>query len=164
LDHPDREINLQLTPMDAWLAQTIRHSRLQKQGLRIEEEASAGQVQFDPNLMKLALSNLLVNACRYADSLVLVRFSTQADRCLLSVEDDGRGIPEAEHLTVFKAFTRLDSSRNKETGGHGLGLAIVTRIASLHGGTAWAEQSSLGGARIVIAWDGAQNLGSENPG
>ena len=55
---------------------------------------------------------------------------------------------------MFKAFTRLDSSRNRETGGHGLGLAIVARIASLHGGSAWAEQSTLGGARIVVAWGG----------
>ncbi len=154
LDHPDRGINLQLTPMDAWLAQTVRQSRLLNQGLRIEQQASTGQVQFDPNLMKLAVSNLLVNACRYANTLVLVRFSTEAGRCLLSVEDDGQGIPEAEHKTVFKAFTRLDSSRNRETGGHGLGLAIVARIASLHGGSAWTEQSTLGGARIVIAWGG----------
>jgi len=157
LDHPDREINLQITPMDAWLARAISHSRLASQGLRIEHEASNGEVQFDPKLMKLALSNLLVNACRYADSLVRVQFSTQANRCLLSVEDDGPGIPETEHKDVFKAFKRLDSSRNRETGGHGLGLAIVARIASLHGGSAWAEKSGLGGARIVIAWNSAHS-------
>jgi signal transduction histidine kinase len=153
LDHPESEINLQLTQMDAWLAQVVSNSRLQDQGLRIKQMASAGEVQIDPNLMKLALSNLLVNACRYANKLVLVQFSSQANRCLLSVEDDGQGIPEAQRKTVFKAFTRLDSSRNRETGGHGLGLAIVARIASLHGGSAWAEQSDLGGARFVIAWD-----------
>jgi signal transduction histidine kinase len=153
LDHPESEINLQLTQMDAWLAQVVSNSRLQDQGLSIKQKASAGEVQIDPNLMKLALSNLLVNACRYANKLVLVQFSSQANRCLLSVEDDGQGIPEAQRKTVFKAFTRLDSSRNRETGGHGLGLAIVARIASLHGGSAWVEQSDLGGARFVIAWD-----------
>jgi two-component system sensor histidine kinase RstB len=153
LDHPESEINLQLTQMDAWLAQVVSNSRLQDQGLRIKQMASAGEVQIDPNLMKLALSNLLVNACRYANKLVLVQFSSQANRCLLSVEDDGQGIPEAQRKTVFKAFTRLDSSRNRETGGHGLGLAIVARIASLHGGSAWVEKSDLGGARFVIAWD-----------
>jgi len=155
LDHPDSEVNLQFTQMDAWLAQVVSDSRLQDQGLRIEQKASSGEVQIDPSLMKLALSNLLVNACRYANSLVLVQFSIQTDRCLLSVEDDGQGIPEAERKTVFKAFARLDGSRNRETGGHGLGLAIVARIARLHGGSAWAEQSTLGGARIVIAWNSA---------
>jgi signal transduction histidine kinase len=153
LDHPDREVNLQLTQMDTWLAQVVSDARLQDQGLRIEHKASGGQVQIDPGLMKLAVSNLLVNACRYANTQVLAQFSDQSGRCLLSVEDDGQGIPEAERKTVFKAFTRLDGSRNRETGGHGLGLAIVARIASLHGGSAWAEQSSLGGARIVIAWN-----------
>jgi signal transduction histidine kinase len=153
LDHPDSDVELQLTQIDAWLAQVVSNSRLQDQGLRIKQMASAGEVQIDPNLMKLALSNLLVNACRYANKLVLVQFSSQANRCLLSVEDDGQGIPEAQRKTVFKAFTRLDSSRNRETGGHGLGLAIVARIASLHGGSAWAEKSDLGGARFVIAWD-----------
>jgi len=159
LDHPDREIKLQRIPMDSWLAQAIGHSRLAEQGLSIELEASAGEVRFDPKLMKLALSNLLVNACRYADSRVLVRFSTDAGRCLLAVEDDGPGIPKAERAEVFKAFRRLDSSRNRETGGHGLGLAIVARIAGLHGGSARVEKSSLGGARIVIAWNNTHDNG-----
>ncbi len=152
LDHPDSEVELQLTQMDVWLAQLVNDFRLQDKGLRIEQKASAQEVPIDPGLMKLALSNLLVNACRYANTQVLVQFSAQPNRCLLSVEDDGQGIPEAERKAVFKAFTRLDGSRNRETGGHGLGLAIVARIASLHGGSARAEQSTLGGARIVIAW------------
>jgi signal transduction histidine kinase len=152
LDHPDKEINLQLVQMDAWLAQVVEKSRLQYRGPRIEQQAASGQVRFDPDLMSLAISNLLVNACRYANTLVLVEFLTETGRCVLSVEDDGPGIPEAERKTVFKAFTRLDSSRNRGTGGHGLGLAIVARVASLHGGSAWAEKSDLGGARFVIAW------------
>jgi signal transduction histidine kinase len=53
---------------------------------------------------------------------------------------------------VFKAFTRLDDSRSRVTGGYGLGLAVVARIAALHGGSARAESSKLGGARIVVAW------------
>jgi signal transduction histidine kinase len=152
LDHPDKEINLQLVQMDAWLAQVVEKSRLQYRGPRIEQQAESGQVRFDPDLMSLAISNLLVNACRYANTLVLVEFLTETGRCVLSVEDDGPGIPEAERKTVFKAFTRLDSSRNRGTGGHGLGLAIVARVAGLHGGSAWAEKSDLGGARFVIAW------------
>ncbi len=156
LDHPDREINLQLTPMDAWLEQAVRKFRLWNQGLRIEQQATTEQVHIDPYLMELAVSNMLVNACRYANTLVLVRFTAESGYCRLSVEDDGQGIPETKRETVFKAFTRLDSSRNRETGGFGLGLAIVARIASLHGGSAWAEQSTLGGAQIVIAWDERQ--------
>jgi signal transduction histidine kinase len=155
LDYPEREIFLQFKQMDTWLAEAVRKFSLLNEDLRIEQQASSEQVRFDPNLMKLALSNLLVNACRYANTLVHVRFSIEAGQYTLSVEDDGQGICESDRKTVFKAFTRLDSSRNRETGGHGLGLAIVARIASLHGGSAWAEESNLGGARIVIAWNGA---------
>jgi two-component system sensor histidine kinase RstB len=54
---------------------------------------------------------------------------------------------------VFKAFTRLDDSRSRETGGYGLGLAIVARIAALHGGDASVSESAdLGGASFKVCW------------
>ena len=72
---------------------------------------------------------------------------------VLTVEDDGRGIPEHEREKVFKAFTRIDDSRNRETGGYGLGLAVVARVAELHGGAAAVDASStLGGASFSIRW------------
>jgi len=64
-----------------------------------------------------------------------------------------KGIPEDDRDKVFKAFTRIDDSRNRETGGYGLGLAVVARVAELHGGAAivdWSE--TLGGARFSIRW------------
>jgi len=70
------------------------------------------------------------------------------------VEDDGKGIPDTERETIFKAFTRIDDSRNRDTGGYGLGLAIVSRIATLHGGRVFVDTSAdLGGARFTIAWE-----------
>jgi two-component system OmpR family sensor kinase len=72
------------------------------------------------------------------------------------VEDDGEGIPESDRTSTFRAFTRLDNSRNRDTGGFGLGLAIVARIASLHRGRVTAESSvSLGGAKLALEWPGA---------
>src|SRR5690606_35303392 len=100
----------------------------------------------------LALSNLLVNAARYAAKRIRIEFDARDDVYTLAVEDDGPGIPEDRRSEVFKAFARLDDSRSRGTGGYGLGLAIVARIAALHGGEARAAPSSLGGARIVIAW------------
>ena len=77
---------------------------------------------------------------------------------MLSVEDDGKGIPESDRETVFKAFTRIDDSRNRETGGYGLGLAIVARIATLHGGAATVDESEeLGGARFSLRWRAHQD-------
>src|SRR5690606_7170168 len=83
---------------------------------------------------------------------VRIGFESDGKSYALVVEDDGPGIPEAERETVFKAFARLDDSRNRDTGGYGLGLAIVARIAALHGGSARVERSALGGARFVVAW------------
>ncbi len=78
--------------------------------------------------------------------------------CVLTIEDDGEGIPEDVRGQVFKAFTRIDDSRNRETGGYGLGLAVVARVAELHGGTATVDSSpNLGGARFSIIWP-ARNL------
>jgi signal transduction histidine kinase len=152
LDYPDRELDLQHVRVDTWLAETINSFRPLEQGPRIGQQAPAEVACFDPGLIRLALSNLLVNACRYADTCVMISFSITDSRYTLSVEDDGQGIPESERDSVFKAFTRLDDSRNRETGGHGLGLAIVARIANLHGGTASASHSALGGAKITINW------------
>jgi signal transduction histidine kinase len=71
----------------------------------------------------------------------------------LTVEDDGDGIPESARAAVFKPFTRLDTVRNREIPGHGLGLAIVARIAALHDGSVDVGSSqALGGARLTVAW------------
>ena len=103
--------------------------------------------------MELALSNLLANGLRYARENVLVSISCEGESYRLVVEDDGDGIPEGDRTAVFRAFTRLDTSRNRDTGGFGLGLAIVARIAALHRGRVTAEASaSLGGAKLALEW------------
>jgi two-component system sensor kinase ParS len=118
----------------------------------------------DPERMALAASNLLVNASRYAKSAVSIELTVRDGGYSLAVEDDGPGIPEADREKVFKAFTRLDDSRSRGTGGYGLGLAIVARIAALHGGTARVETAQLGGARIVIEWPRAAPAGADSAG
>ena len=92
--------------------------------------------------MELAVSNLLANAVRYAKQSVQLSVVRDHDLFRIVVEDDGEGIPEHERASIFRAFTRLDTSRNRETGGFGLGLAIVARIASLHRGRVIACASS----------------------
>ena len=80
------------------------------------------------------------------------------DHIRIHVDDDGIGIPPEERQRVFFAFTRLDRSRDRATGGYGLGLAIVRRVLEQHGGTASAEESPLGGARFTISWPLLQNV------
>ncbi len=153
LDHPDLRMNWQRVPLEPWLAQLEDKGRQPGKSLVVERGSTAESAWMDPRLMGLALSNLLANASRYAAATVHCRFDAVGDACTITVEDDGPGIPEAERETVFKAFTRLDDSRNRETGGYGLGLAIVARIAALHGGAISVSRSAaLGGACFELTW------------
>ena len=158
LDHPDIEMHWQAVPASAWLEQVTSKSGTDAVQIDVEFEGAADKVWMDPRLMELALSNLLVNAGKYAGGQVRCSLAQVADEHVLTVEDDGKGIPEDLRGQVFKAFTRLDDSRNRETGGYGLGLAVVARVAELHGGTADVNASpSLGGARFSISWPAREN-------
>ncbi|MEQ6351894.1 ATP-binding protein [Ralstonia pseudosolanacearum] len=105
----------------------------------------------DPRLVARALLNLIRNAMRYARQAITVRAEagTYGSLCL-TVEDDGPGIPAAERARVFEPFYRLDASRDRHTGGFGLGLAIVRRIALVHGGEVRLDTGGSGGARFVL--------------
>ena len=72
-------------------------------------------------------------------------------RVVLTVDDDGAGIPEDQRERVFERFVRLDEARSRDAGGSGLGLAIVREIVRAHGGEATATASALGGARFSIS-------------
>lgn len=153
LDHPDIEMHWQDVPVENWVDLLIK--RAPGESIRIEAQMVDGPetVRMDPRLMELALSNLLVNATKYAEQRVRCSLTRDGGDYVLTVEDDGPGVPAHEREAVFKAFTRIDDSRNRETGGYGLGLAIVARVAELHGGSARADASpDLGGARFVLRW------------
>lgn len=138
-----------------WLNEIIRQANMGKEQLSIEFEI-AGQVlkyaRFDPMLLARALSNLLQNAKRYACSEIKIVFSNEKGYFKLSVDDDGEGIPEADRESIFDAFKRLDASRDRGTGGFGLGLSIAQKISQWHGGDITITDSQLGGARFTIRW------------
>lgn len=152
LDHPDLQMNWQRVPIKGWLAEAKEKIGL-FEGVEIQTDIALDDAFMDPRLMSLAISNLLVNACRYAKSEARCSISGSQGGYEIRVEDDGSGIPDAERESIFKAFTRIDDSRNRQTGGFGLGLAIVARIAALHGGEVSVRESeALGGACFVLTW------------
>ncbi|WP_110972580.1 ATP-binding protein [Pseudomonas huaxiensis] len=105
----------------------------------------------DPRLTARAVQNLIRNAMRYCDKRLMLSLDQDATgNCLLSVEDDGIGIPEHEREQIFQPFYRLDRSRDQATGGFGLGLAISRRVIESQGGQLTVDQSALGGARFHI--------------
>lgn len=103
--------------------------------------------------LKRCISNLINNAIRYS-SRVVVNLEKLPDAVIITVDDNGPGIPPEQYEAVFQPFYRLDSSRNHETGGAGLGLAIVRDIVQSHGGEIALDKSALGGLRVVITLPG----------
>lgn len=153
LDHPDLRMTWQKVPLDAWLKQSMEKSRQPDKEISVVQDGVIDALWMDPRLMGLALSNLLVNAGHYAKRNVKCTVRCSSEQYQIDVEDDGKGIPETDRESIFKAFSRIDGSRSRDTGGYGLGLAIVARIASLHGGSVCAGESAiLGGAMFTLSW------------
>lgn len=113
-----------------------------------------------PRAFRRALRNLLDNACRYGSEIQVTVKSRDGHRIVM-VDDNGPGIPEEKREDAFQPFTRLDSSRNSDRGGVGLGLAIVRDIVTGHGGMVTLDSSPSGGLRVCcwlpLATDGDTN-------
>lgn len=87
-----------------------------------------------PLALKRALSNLIANAVKYGDAAKIALHPSPKGGAIIEIEDRGPGIPEDQIERVFEPFCRLETSRNRETGGSGLGLSIARNIISAHGG------------------------------
>ena len=96
----------------------------------------------DGYLIERALQNLLTNAQRHATSTVLLTLEVKNKSLVMTVADDGCGIPEDQMERIFTPFARIDSSRNKNSGGFGLGLAIVNKITHWHDGHITVKNST----------------------
>ena len=115
--------------------------------------------------LRRLLRNLIENALRYAKSGVEVTARREAGDAVLTVTDDGPGIPAADRERAFDRFVRLDDARSRdetETGGAGLGLAIVRAIARTHGGSAYLE-SAAPGVRAVVRLPAAPDQPAVTP-
>lgn len=104
----------------------------------------------EPLLARRALENLVQNAMRHARRRVELRAEVASGQVRIDVDDDGPGVPEAERERVFAPFERLRNSPEGARRGHGLGLAIVRRIAESHEGRVEVSASPLGGARFQL--------------
>jgi len=137
-----------------WIEDQI--SRAQKLNKNIPISLSHDDIQpdqtvyFEDKLLARALSNLLRNALQYSNSKVRIHLEYNTIEFVINVEDDGDGIPEKFRATLFDPFTRVDESRSRETGGFGVGLAIVKQIADWHNASITIEDSTFGGAKFTM--------------
>ncbi|MEM7017876.1 MAG: ATP-binding protein [Pseudomonadota bacterium] len=112
-----------------------------------------GNIKGSEALITLVLNNLIDNALRHCATTAYINAERQKNGYIsICVEDDGSGIPKEQQASVFMPFMRLDDSRTRQTGGIGLGLAIVELIARRLGGSVTLAASQYGGARFIFCW------------
>jgi signal transduction histidine kinase len=133
-------------------------------GLLIDTRGvSAARVSGDKRQLARVVRNLADNAARHARRVVALSLWADDDEVVLTVEDDGDGIPAPYRERVFERFVRLDEARDRDRGGSGLGLAIVAEIAAGYGGTVAVDDGSLGGARLEVRLPAALQDRSAEP-
>ncbi|WP_447592421.1 ATP-binding protein [Aquipseudomonas campi] len=167
LEQGSPALNYEAVDLRAILEQVIDELAPLRGNVRIElgasqdaPEGGGAIIEAEPRYLHRALLNLVSNAMRHADSHVRLSYRIGPRRCRVDVEDDGPGIPEAAWERVFAPFLRLDDSRTRASGGHGLGLSIVRRIIYWHAGRASiSRSSSLGGAQFSLVWPRQQEGG-----
>ncbi|MDX2096056.1 MAG: ATP-binding protein [Alphaproteobacteria bacterium] len=143
-------------PMDvnALLADIVADYRRSKRAV-VYEKTPPVMLMLRPHAMRRALTNLIDNALRYGGGHATVALEQSITFVRIKITDSGPGIPESEHETVFKPFTRLEPSRNSQTGGVGLGLSIARSIAHTHGGDITLEnqrdaQGAIRGLEVTL--------------
>ena len=168
LDSERPELVLELVNLQDWLQALLIELEDEMSSVTVElvsdTQDESAQVKLDSRLMARAVKNLLRNARRHASNRIILSCDCTVEQASIRVEDDGKGVPEQERERIFEPFARLDAARDRESGGVGLGLAIVSQIARWHTGKAWVEDSSLGGACFVIAWPQNKNERSLDEG
>ena len=139
--------------MEALLSSIVDDQQAIGRKVQLEQDA-AGHAHAAPyvgklSILKRAVDNLVDNAVAHGDA-VAVRIVESSGELRVVVEDDGPGIPSAELARVTEPFVRLDPSRGADTGGVGLGLAIVSDAAAYHGGQLILENRERGGLRASL--------------
>jgi signal transduction histidine kinase len=120
-------------------------------GLPVNMDAAQPVVyECDPATLKRALTNLIDNAVKYGGSAT-VAIGETLQAIEITIDDTGPGVPEEELTHVLEPLYRLESSRSRETGGMGLGLAIALSIIRAHGGRLTLSNRPQGGLRALIA-------------
>lgn len=124
-------------------------------GLDVTVRVEPARLVGDPDALVRVVRNLADNARRHARTTVALglavdRTAAGEPRAVITVDDDGDGVPPEQRATVFDRFARLDADRGRDSGGSGLGLAIVAEITRSHGGTVRVEDAPAGGARFVV--------------
>ncbi|GGJ79593.1 sensor histidine kinase [Deinococcus aquiradiocola] len=144
------------------VADDIQAARADR-AIHVEVLGEETPLRADPDRLRQVFVNLTENAFKHARSRVhLTVQAPHASRGLcVHVDDDGPGIPEVERERVFENFVRLETSRSRDSGGTGLGLAVVRALMLAHGGEVALEASPLGGTRATLRFPLATGVAND---
>ncbi|WP_207458389.1 ATP-binding protein [Azospirillum sp. SYSU D00513] len=138
----------QPTDLTRLLNEAVANAR--REGADVEAEVPPDLLlPLRPIAMRRGLANLLGNARRHA-TLIRVTAERRRNAVVITLDDNGPGIPAAMREEVFRPFFRLDQSRNRDTGGAGLGMTIARDVMRGHGGDVTLDDSPMGGLRVLI--------------
>ncbi len=139
-----------------YVAEDAEFERNQPPYQQTVEVDCPGQVLIEGNaqLLHRAVENIVRNACYYSpsNSLIQIRCRKKLGKVIITVEDQGPGVPKEMLRKIFQPFVRVSAAREMETGGSGIGLAIARRVIEIHNGTVTAEnKADMSGLTVTIA-------------
>jgi len=151
LDATPQERELELFEVAPILAREVEDRQLAgaSVSLNVSARAATAQVLGEPLAIRRLIANLTDNAIVYGREAAIAA-DIENQQLVVAIDDKGPGIPIAERARVLEPFVRLEASRNRRTGGAGLGLTIAQRAAQAHGGSLELTDAPGGGARIIV--------------
>jgi len=158
LDDPEARLEPQRVDVSSLARLAVERTEVIGAGrVSIECRGGPAPAMVDAARLDQALANLMSNALRYtpAGGRIAVTVEQRAGMVRLTVEDSGTGVPDDVLPRLGQRLLRLDPSRNRKTGGSGLGLSIVAAIVQRHTGTLKFGRADLGGLRVVVTLPGA---------
>lgn len=155
LEEGSPKLDLEPVNLKELVEQVVRETKALGKSIEVIGQPPNAKVTAiaDRRYLHRVIQNLAGNALRYAETTIVISAGVKKGNAFVSVEDDGQGIAEEDREKVFVPFSRLDDSRTRASGGYGLGLSIVSRIAFWFSGSMKVDESpELGGARFVMTW------------
>ncbi|MBU5617303.1 HAMP domain-containing protein [Psychrobacter sp. TAE2020] len=155
LEEGSPKLDLEAVNLKELIEQVVRETNALGKDIKIVGNPPNAKVTAiaDRRYLHRVIQNLAGNALRYAETTIIISAGVKKGDAFVIVEDDGHGIAESDREKVFIPFSRLDDSRTRASGGYGLGLSIVSRIAFWFNGSMSVDESpELGGARFAMTW------------
>jgi signal transduction histidine kinase len=153
------ELSLELLDLDELTAAEVADRHAAGRSVTFAGPKSPASLIGDRLALRRVIANLIDNAVKFGRTAV-VSVSIAGDQAILAVDDDGPGIPVDQRELLLEPFVRLEGSRSRESGGAGLGLAVVRSLAEAHGGSVAIADSPLGGARVEVSLPLFRDLGA----